>query len=132
MAQLSFTLTQEEYEALIALAREGTKNDAGQVDHDLSVRLDAFLRNIEKNNGIERDAVWVQWQELDEPLPPGTRFPEEWPPKMRLYIEFISRKVSKADVDEALRQNAKNPTSEMVTSDPGAMYGWTPLEDYFT
>lgn len=132
MAQLNFTLTQEEYEALIALAREGTKNDEGQVDHDLAVRLDAFLRSIEKNNGIERDAVWVQWQELDEPLPPGTRFPEEWPPRMRLYIELISRKVAKADVVEALRQNAKNPTSEMVTSDPGAMYGWTPLDDYFT
>jgi hypothetical protein len=132
MAQLQFTLTQEEYEALIALAREGTKNDAGQVDHDLAVRLDAFLRSIEKNNGVERDAVWVQWQELDEPLPAGTRFPEEWPPKMRVYIELIGRKVAEADVRDVLRQNATNPTSEMVTSDPGAMYGWTPLDDYFT
>jgi hypothetical protein len=132
MAQIQFTLTQEEYEALIALAREGTKDDDGQVDHDLAVRLDAFLRSIEKNNGIERDAVWVQWQELDEPLPAGTRFPEVWPPEKRVYIELIGRRVAKADVDDVLRQNAKNPTSQMVTSDPGAMYGWTPLSDYFT
>ena len=133
MAQLEFTLTQEEYEALIALAREGTKNDEGQVtNHDLAVRLDAFLRSIEKNNGIERSAVWVQWQELDEPLPPGTRFPEEWPPRMRVYIELISRRVARSDVDDALRQNATNPTSVLVTSDPGAMYGWTELDDFFT
>lgn len=131
MAQIQFTLTQEEYEALIAFAREGTKNDAGQVKHDLALRLDAFLRSIERNNDITRDAVWVQWQELDEPLPPGTRFPEVWPPEKRVYIEFVTRLVARADVNDALEQNARNPTSVLVTRDPGATYGWTELDKFF-
>lgn len=132
MAQLQFTLTQEEYEALIAYAREGTKDDAGQVNHELAVRLDAFLRSIEKKNGVERDGVWVQWQELGEPLPQGTRFPEKWPPDKRVYIELVTRKVAKADVTDALRQNAKTPISVLVTRDPGAMYGWTELDKFFS
>jgi hypothetical protein len=131
MAQLEFTLSQEEYEALIAFAREGTKNDEGQVNQDLALRLDAFLRSIEKTNGVERDAVWVQWQELDEPLPPGTRFPEKWPPEKRVYIEFVTRKVAKSDVTDALQQNATNPTGVLVTRDPGAMNGWTELDKFF-
>jgi hypothetical protein len=130
MAQLEFTLSQEEYEALIAFAREGTKDDEGQVDQAAAQRLDSFLKTIEKNNGIERDAVWVQWQELDEPLV-GTRFPEKWPQEKRVYIELISRLVARADVDEALRQNARNPTSVLVTRDPGATYGWTELNKFF-
>ena len=130
MAQIQFTLTQEEYEALIALAREGTKDSEGRVASDKALRLDEFLRAIEKRNGVERHIIWLQWQELDEPLPPGTRFPEKWPPDKRAYVEQVTRPISKADLQEVLDANAKNPISVLFTRDPGALYGWTEFDQY--
>jgi hypothetical protein len=121
----TFSLTQEEYEALVALARKGTQSEGE------NLRLDKFLKSIEKQNGIERDAVWVQWQEMDSALPPTTSFPAVWPPEMRRYIELVSRKVAKADVDAVLVAQARNPTSVLVTKDPDATVGWTPVDDFF-
>ena len=63
------SLDQEQYEALIALARKGATGDDAR-------RLDAFLQDLEAKNGIIRNTLWVQWQELNQPLPPGTNFPE--------------------------------------------------------
>lgn len=131
MAQTTFTLTTEEYEALVALAREGTKDVNGSPIHDKAVVLNDFLVSLEKKNGITRDILWVQWQELDEPLPPGTRFPERWPPEKRVLLEYVTRRISRADVEEVLNANAKNPTSVLVTRDPGALYGWTELDAFF-
>ncbi len=131
MPQLTFTLNQQEYEALIALAREGTKNDAGQVNQNKAVALDTFLRDIETNNGVERDAVWVQWQEGDQPLPPTTDFPDVWPPEMRFYIELITRKVTRVDVDAVIENQASFAVNIMVTRDPAARVGWLSVDDFF-
>lgn len=126
MTQLQFTLTQQQYEALVALAREGTASDP-----DKSRRLDEFLKSIEKANGVLRDAVWVRWQEMDEPLPPTARFPETWPPEKQWYIELITRRVAKVDVEEVLRVRARNPINVMCTRDPGARVGWAELDAFF-
>lgn len=126
-----FTLTQEQYEALIALAREGVKDSAGAAIPEAARRLDEFLKLIEKNNGITRDGLWVQWQELNAPLPPGSSFPEKWPLEMRRYIELVTRKIAKADVMSVVNTHAHNPTSILVTRDPAALIGWTPVEDFF-
>ena len=127
---LEFKLNQEEYEALVAYAREGAVNDQGQVNHEKAIRLEHFLQNIEKKNGVNRRLIWVQWQELDAPLPPNTRFPDVWPPELRVRIEHVTRDISRTDIDEVLAANAKNPTSVLFTKDAGAKYGWTPIEDY--
>jgi hypothetical protein len=50
---------------------------------------------------------------------------------MRRYIELVSRKVAKADVDAVLVAQARNPTSVLVTKDPDATVGWTPVDDFF-
>jgi len=128
---MNFQLTQEEYEALIALAREGTKDKEGSPLPEKSRSLNDFLLLIERKNGIKRDAVWVQWQELDAALPPGTDFPRKWPLELRVFIEFITRKVAKADVEQMLNARAKKPTSVLVTRDPAAQLGWTPIDDFF-
>jgi len=132
MAQpLEFTLSQQEYEALVALARRGCVDSEGNTDVQKLRDLEAFLRLIEKNNGVTRDAVWVQWQELDAPLPAGTNFPDEWPVNMRAYVEYVTRAVNQSDVEAVLEAQAKNPTSVLVTRDPGARVGWTPIDDFF-
>ena len=131
MAERTFTLTQQEYEALIALARDGTKNEAGVVDANKARALNEFLQFIEKNNGVTRDSLWVQWQELDEPLPPTANFPYTWPPDKRFYIELVTRKIAKVDVQEVIAARAKNAHNVLVTPDPGARVGWTPVDDYF-
>lgn len=131
MAERTFTLTQQEYEALIALARDGTKDADGNVLSEKALQLDEFLKSIEKNNGVTRDGLWVQWQELDQPLPPTTNFPEKWPPEMRFYIELVTRRVARVDVEEVLAARARKPHNVLVTRDPGARVGWTTLDDYF-
>ena len=132
MAERTFTLTQQEYEALISLARDGTKDDEGTVHANKARELDEFLRLIEKNNGVTRDGLWVQWQELNEPLPPTANFPYKWPPEKRWYIELITRKVAKVDVEAVVADRAKNAHNVLVTPDPGARVGWTSVDDYFT
>lgn len=127
---ITLTLSQEDYEALIAYARQGAVDDAGQINHEKAIRLDHFLETIEKKNNITRYLVWVQWQELDAPLPANTRFPQVWPPELRILIEHVTRPISRADIDEVLASNAKNPTSVLFTTDAGATYGWTELDAY--
>jgi hypothetical protein len=126
---LTLTLTQEQYEALIALARLGAaaSSDPPAVNRN----LDAFLRDLEVANGITRYAVWVQWQEQDQPLPPTTAFPATWPPSQRVYIEYLTRPIAKVDVMNVLAQRASKPTNVLVTKDPGATLGWTPLAQFF-
>lgn len=121
----TFSLTQEEYEALIALARKGA------TEADDARRLDSFLRGIEKKNGYTRYVLWVQWQEADQPLPPTVRFPETWPPEMRFYLELVTRPIARIDVDQVLQARARQPVNVLVTPDPAALVGWTPVDDYF-
>lgn len=125
---MTFELTQEEYEALVALAREGAKARNNPV---AVRRLEDWLRLVEKHNGITRDIVVVKWQELDAPLPPGTFFPTVWPPELTRSIEFVTRPVAKADVEKMLEAHAKNPTQVMCTHDPAGIYGLTPLDQFF-
>lgn len=120
-------LTLEQYEALIALARQG----AEAADPPRVVELEKWLQEIERANGITRSFLWVQWQEVDAPLPPGTNFPDVWPPEMRRSIELVTRPVAKADVDALLSSYAREPITVLVTPDPAGRVGWTPVDDYF-
>jgi hypothetical protein len=131
VAQRTFELDQQQYEALIALAAEGTKLPDGSVDAEKARQLDEFLRSIEKQAGVTRSIVWVQWQEQDAPLPPGMRFPDTWPPSMRKKIELISRAVARVDVDQLLAKNARSPTNVLCTRDPAGVLGYTPLANFF-
>lgn len=121
-----FTLTQEQYEALIFLARRGAEGDAQKL-----TQLDIFLRDIERTNGITRSFLMIQWQELSAPLPPGTKFPERWPKELRKNIELVSRPVSKADVDAVLEKYAVEATNILVTKDTAGLVGWTPVDQFF-
>lgn len=125
---MNFTLNQQQYEALIALARQAVQDDQTKL-----LALESFLRDIEKANGVTRDLVWVQWQELNQPLPPSTavKFPDTWPPQLRKSIELVTRPVARVDVEAVLERYAKQPTSVLVTRDPAAKLGWTTLDDFF-
>lgn len=128
----TFNLSQEDYEALVALARKGTINADGSVDQGAALALDTFLRSLEEKAGVQRYALWIRWQDADNELPPNTNFPKTWPPELSFYLEFISRPVSKQDVLSVVRnEGTTNPVNIMVTSDPAALVGWTKLDDYF-
>ncbi len=119
------TLTNEEYEALIAMARRGA------VSPDHLVALDQFLRQIETNNGIVRHFLLIKWQETDQELPPTAQFPEKWPPELTASIELLSRPVARADVDALLATRASKPAGVYVTKDPSGRVGWATLDQYF-
>lgn len=125
---MTFELSQEEYESLIALARSGAQASG---DPNKSRQLETWLRLIEKNNGVTRDLVVVIWQELNAPLPTGTFFPSTWPPNLKKTVELTTRRVARADIDRVLEVHAKNPTSIMCTRDPEGVLGLTPIDDFF-
>lgn len=125
------TLQQSDYETLVELARRGTLDSSGQVMPDRARDLDSWLKNLEEVNDIHRYAIWVQWQEQDAPLPPGTRFPEQWPPLLRAYLALTTRPIARGDVDTLLNSKARNPTNVLVTRDPGAIVGWTQVDVFF-
>lgn len=119
-------LSQQQYEALISLAREGAAGDA-----ERTLLLDEFLRGIESANGINRSSLWVRWQESDQPLPPTSSFPDTWPPQLEFFIELVGRLVARVDVEAVLDARASKPVNVMVTPDPAKRVGWTTLDDYF-
>ncbi len=124
---MQFTLEQEEYEALISLAREGAFTQSP----DRVRQLEAFLLEIERKNNITRSIVWVQWQEVDTPLPPGTDFPDTWPPELRRKVELITRPVARVDVDQVVAQFARQPENILCTRDSAGIVGYTPIDDFF-
>lgn len=125
------SLSQQNYEALVALAREGTKNPDGTLNSDLSRKLESFLRFIEAGSDIDRHFLWVQWQEADQPLPPSAQFPDKWPPELRTSIELTTRPIAKADVDAVLAKKARTPMNVLVTKDPAGIIGWSQPEVFF-
>lgn len=127
MAEREFTLLQSEYEALISLAQAG----AAAQSADKVRALNDFLQMVERRNGVIRSIVWVQWQEVDSPLPPGTNFPDTWPPEMRRKIELITRPVARVDVDQVVAQYARQPENILCTRDPAGIIGYTPIDDFF-
>ncbi len=128
---MDITISQEQYEALIALAQAGTTAQDGSTNQERALVLDKFLRDIEQANNIKRYSLWVRWQDPNAPLPPGVRFPTTWPPELQYFIQFLSRPVAKSDVDELIQSKTPNAVNVMVTKDPAATVGWTKLEDYF-
>ncbi len=120
-----FTLTTEEYEALVFFARKGA------TEVQTSRNLDNFLKSIEKKNGITRHGLWIQWQEAGKQVPTTAKFPEAWPPELRYYLELLSRPIAKADVMTAVGKKARKPLNIMVTPDPAGVIGWTLIDAYF-
>jgi hypothetical protein len=105
------SLSLEQYEALIAFAREGQTPE-------MLRSVNAFLQDIEQQNGIRRSYLHVQWQETNSALPPTARFPDRWPPELRCTIERTDRPVSRADVDAVMATRARRPLNILVTADP--------------
>lgn len=157
MAQQDISITFQEYESLVALARKGAQLESTirvfetdptlrrlwekartqyGWDPELARQLESYLKEIEERNGITRYFVALRWTEAGQPLPPRvagapTRFPENWPPTLEGEIELLTRPVARSDADAFLMANATSPTDIMCTVDPGKRVGWTPINDFF-
>lgn len=121
---MNISLTEEEYLALVSLARKGTTPEGSR-------GLEVFLKDVDRKNDITRYTLLVQWQELDSPLPPNTRFPAVWPPEMRAFIEQTTRPVSRQDVEKLVADRATSATNIMVTRDVAGLAGWQKLDFAF-
>lgn len=130
-APSSISLTLEQYEALIALARQSTVNADGSINQQAANVLNAFLASIEQANGITRSSLWIRWQDPTAPLPPGVRFPETWPPTLQFFLQLITRPIAKTDVQTVVNGKTANAVNIMVTPDPAALVGWTQLGSFF-
>ena len=124
-------LDEQQYSALVSLARAGTKDIAGNPIPEKARRLEEFLKGLERQSDIERSILLIQWQETDHLLPPGTNFPTKWPPEQRFLLELVSRPISKDDVMKVLDARARKPTNVLVTKDPAGLVGWATLNSYF-
>jgi hypothetical protein len=118
-------LSEEEYAALRGLAFAGVPTG------DKTRQLAVFFRDIEKREGYSVYSILVRWQELNAPLPPGTNFPEVWPPVWESRVDVMGRPVALADVNAMLKAKATNPELVLVTTDLGGTAGWTKTADFF-
>lgn len=130
-APSTISLSLEQYEALIALARRSTVNADGSIDQQQAMVLTAFLNQIEKDNDITRYTLVIRWQDPTAPLPAGVRFPETWPPSLQYFLQLLSRPITKGDVLTVVEARTPSATNIMVTRDPAGLVGWTKLDDYF-
>lgn len=124
---MNISLNAEQYTALVALARKGAAIDGV----DAVLKLEEFLRQVEKQGGVTRYFLWVRWQEAKQPLPPTASFPKTWPPNLQQIIERLDRPIARVDVEAMLSENATNPATVVVTQDPAGLVGWTELNVYF-
>lgn len=122
---MNITLTLEEYQALVYFVRASS-------DVEKKRQIEAMLVEIERKNGVTRHMLVVQWQETGHALPPTVRFPDVWPPELRVVVERTDRPLCRADVDKVLETRARRPLNVMVTTDPAGALGWTPIDEYFT
>jgi hypothetical protein len=118
-------MTLEEYQALVYFVRASTHAEKKR-------QIESMLRQVEERNGVTRHVLVVQWQETGQALPPNTRFPDVWPPQLRVVIERTDRPLSRADVTKVLETRAVRPLNIMVTTDPAGELGWTAIDEYFT
>lgn len=121
---MDITLTLEEYQALIFFVR-------ASADTDKKRQVQAMLAEAEIRNGVSRHMLVVQWQEAGYALPPNARFPDVWPPELRVTVERTDRPLCKADIEAVLQSRARRPLSILVTTDPAGLLGWTSIDDYF-
>lgn len=124
-APSSITLNLEQYEALIALAKQGSPSQQQQAV------LNQFLQEIEQDNGITRYSLYIRWQDPNAPLPPGVRFPETWPPNLEFFLQLLTRPICLNDVMQVVNSRTTNAQNIMVTPDPAGLVGWTQLSNYF-
>jgi hypothetical protein len=129
---MDITLSQEQYEALVALAQRSTVDPDGSLNQERSLTLQRFLTDLEKANGITRYSLWVRWQDPTAPLPPGVRFPATWPPELQYFIQFITRPIAKTDVLSMVKERTPNALNILVTPDPAGLVGWCKIDDFFT
>ena len=118
-------ISNDQYLSLVTLARAGARINSSEQ------ALEVFLRAIEKQNGVTRDVLLVQWQEQDTPLPPHTDFPAVWPPEYRALLERTDRPIARVDVEALLKQRARRPVNVLVTKDVTGIAGWSTLDAYF-
>jgi hypothetical protein len=111
-------MTRAQYDALLAAAHAGN-----------TIEVDRLRDLIDEANGIVRYKLWIRWQDVGGRPPPRIELGKGWPSNQTYFLE-LERKITRLDVDDALRNNAKNPVSVMVTPDPNATVGWTLINDY--
>ena len=120
---MDMTLTQDEYTALVTLARRGAD--------DPVILEQALLRPIERRNGIIRYYLMVQWQDAAGVVPIGTEFPGNWPANLRAAIEQVDTPINRQQVEQMVALRANKPVSILVTSDPNGQVGWSELDQWF-
>lgn len=112
------TLTRAQYDALLALASTTSASEAR-----------TLRRTIDQANGITRYFLYIRWQDVGGKPPARVELGKGWPANQTYQLE-LERPISRADVDDVLRNNASNPVSVMVTPDPAGVVGWTLVDDY--
>lgn len=114
----NITMTRTQYDTLLAAAKVGNPTAAASLGRD-----------IDRVNGITRYFLYIRWQDVGGNPPPRIELGRGWPVDQTYQLE-LERPISRADVDDVLRNNASNPVSTMVTPDRNGVVGWTLLGDY--
>jgi len=114
---MSYTLTDDEFEAFKALATKYVTDQAELRN------ITSFIEHVEKNNGRVSYFAVILWTEAGTALPAGAVYPTNWPESLKTTIK-LARPITKSDVDNTLRSVAIKPVGiQITTTDPAGVLG---------
>lgn len=117
-------ITEDQYAALL---RYGDAGSAGLAEGPEFLELRS---SIDDFNKISRYVLLVRFQSVPQGARPAPASGEVFPRGTTLRLE-LTRKPTRADVDELLRNEATIPELTYVTPDETGTVGWTLLSVYF-
>lgn len=124
---MDITLTEQEYLALVALARDALKGETNK-----TLALEETLKSIESRAGLHRFLLVVRWEDLGlNPPPYSAEFIDSYPAALEGRIERVDRPIAKADVVAYVATKARRAGEIYVTRDPAGRVGWSKLSQFF-
>ncbi len=119
-------VSEDEYEYLLYLAKAGVEH-LTTADPQAGSALLVLQQAVDRRNGITRDKLLVRWQSVPVGMPSGGA-PAQYPAFKTITLENYQRKLTRDDVNEALRGESTTPALVHVTKDPLGLVGWTELD----
>jgi len=117
---MAISINRDQYEALLDYAFGRRTDRDGLV---------ALQKSIDSSNGVRRFFLLIRWMERGGKAPSRIDIGLGWPPTQTFTLQ-LDRPITRSDVDDVLRTQAKDAVYPTVTNDELGEVGWTELDQW--
>lgn len=117
---MAISISRDQYEALLdfAFGRRTARDE-----------LVDLQKSIDTANAVKRFILLIRWMERGGKAPSRIEIGKGWPPTQTFTLQ-LDRPITRSDVDDVLRTQAKNAVYPTVTNDELGEVGWTELDSW--